>query len=276
VSTVDLITEYESHLKRERYAEITVIGYIKLLRRMDRELPAGLAGATTDELEHWIFASDRASTTLKHYVTVAQGFAGWATNSEEPRLDYDAAALLPRIKHVQQSRIVKAATPEQVADVLARAGHPYLDLFILAAFGGYRCVEIHRARREHVGKEDTRIFGKGGKWRTITTHPRLWEHFKDRPTGPLALDREGKPLNRDQVIHWGDNRLRSLGYDGILSMHSFRKFFGTQVYEASGRDIRVAQELLGHVFVTTTQKYIAVNKQRSASAVLALDIPDAT
>lgn len=273
MATLDLISEYEVHLKRERKAEITVSGYVKLLRRMDRELPAGLASATTDELERWIFACDRADTTLRHYVTVAQGFAGWATSAEEPRLDFDAAALLPKIRNAQARRVVRAATPEQVADILDRAGEPYLSLFIPAAFGGLRCVEIHRCHREHITQDETRIYGKGGKWRRVPTHPRMWEHFKDRPAGPIARDRQGNPLNRDQVIHWGDNRLRDLGYDGIISMHSLRKFFGTQVYEASGNDIRVAQELLGHVFVTTTQKYVEVNKKRFSQAVHALKLP---
>lgn len=273
MATLDLIAQYERHLKRERRAEITIEGYIKLLRRMDRELPAGLASATTDELEAWIFVEDRADTTLRHYVTVAQGFAAWAADPQDQHLDFNAAADLPKIRHAQPRRIVRAATPEQVADILARANEPYLSLFVPAAFGGLRCVEIHRLRQEHIGLEETRIFGKGGKWRTVPTHPRMWEHFKDRPRGPIALDRQGQPLTRDQVIHWGDNRLRDLGYDGILSMHSLRKFFGTQVYEMAGRDIRVAQEMLGHAFVTTTQKYVAVNKARAAAAVLALSLP---
>lgn len=273
MATLDLITQYEQHLKHERKAEITIEGYIKLLRRMDRELPVGLAGATTEELETWIFADDRADTTLRHYVTVTQGFTAWATNPRDRNLDFDAAADLPKVKNAQPRRTVRAATPEQVADILARAGQPYIDLFIPAAFGGLRCVEIHRIRREHISTDEIRIYGKGGKWRTVPTHPRMWEHFKDRPRGPIALDRKGKPLTRDQVIHWGDNRLRDLGYDGVLSMHSLRKFFGTQVYEMAGRDIRVAQEMLGHAFVTTTQKYVAVNRKRATAAVLALSIP---
>lgn len=274
METLDLITQYEHHLKRERYAEITIEGYTKLLRRMDRELPAGLPSATTDELEAWIFSHDRADTTLRHYVTVAQGFTSWAANPADSRLDYDAAVDLPKIKNAQPRRTVKAATPEQVADILARAGEPYIDLFIPAAFGGLRCVEIYRIRREHITADEIRIYGKGGKWRSVPTHKRVWEHFRNRPSGPIALDRKGNPLSRDQVIHWGDNRLRDMGYDGILSMHSLRKFFGTQVYESSGKDIRVAQEMLGHSFVTTTQKYVAVNRKRATEAVLGLEVPE--
>ncbi|GAA2681559.1 tyrosine-type recombinase/integrase [Actinoplanes palleronii] len=270
--TTDLIADYEQHLKNRRRAEVTIEGYIGLLRRMDRELPAGLTSATTDELHAWVFTNDRAVSTLQHYITVAKGFTRWATDPREPALDYDAAAELPQLS-VSVRRPVRAATGVQVADILDRAGEPYIDLFIPAAFGGLRCVEIHRLWREHMTQEETRIYGKGGKYRSVATHPRTWAHFKDRPDGPIARDREGKRLTRDQVIHWGNNRLARMGYDGQLTMHSLRKYFGTQVYELSGRDIRVAQELLGHSYVTTTQKYVAVSKERSTSAVLAMDLP---
>lgn len=269
----DLIADYEQHLRRQRRAGVTIDDYLKVLRRMDRELPAGLACATTDELEAWIFAGksrgggQRSDNTLLHYVVIVQGFTAWATDPKDPRLDYDAAADLPTIK-AEAEHPTRAATPEEVAAAFAGTDEIGRDLFTLAAFGGFRCVEIHRGRREHIARDETRIYGKGGKLRRVPTHPALWERFKDRPEGPLAYGK-GAPLTREQVISWGSHRLCKFG----LSMHSLRKFFGTEVYEASDRDILVAQDLLGHKYVTTTQIYIAVNQDRRTSAVMALQAP---
>lgn len=278
---IDVVSEYEAYLKtlRPRRSEVTITDYTSLLRRMDRELPAGLLCATTDELEAWIFqprrnGQDRSDNTLQHYVVIAKGFTRWATDPDVPRapgvpqIDYDAAAALPTIS-AEAENPARAATPEEVADVLARTDELGRDLFTLAAYAGYRCVEIHRGRREHIGAQELRVHGKGGRFRRVPTHPAIRDRFAGRRGGPLARAADGTPLLREQIIAQGGRRLRQLGYDD-LSMHSLRKYFGTQVYENSGRDIRVAQELLGHRYVTTTQVYVAVNRDRAASAVLAL------
>ena len=46
-----------------------------------------------------------------------------------------------------------------------------------------------------------------------------------------------------------------LGYDRI-STHSFRKYFAHQLYEKSGKDIRVVQYVLQHVSPAVTQRYL--------------------
>lgn len=46
-----------------------------------------------------------------------------------------------------------------------------------------------------------------------------------------------------------------LGYDRI-STHSFRKYFAHQLYEKSGKDIRVVQYVLQHSSPAVTQRYL--------------------
>lgn len=265
----DLIEEYEKHLHHLRRSPTTIEGYIGILRRMDAQMPAGLASATTDELEAWIFTPGRGDTTLAHYVTVVTGWGRWATNRESPWLDYDATAELPDIAPSTE-KPVRPVTEDEFADILARAQEPYRDLYLLAGYAGMRSIEIAGIDREHLTETEIRIFGKGRKWRQVATHPRLWERFGGRPPGPLATDRQGRPLSRAQVVSWGNNHVkRALGYRD-LSMHCFRKRFATALYEKCGRDPVIVQEALGHTSLAHTQRYLGVDRKRSAAAVVAL------
>ena len=57
-----------------------------------------------------------------------------------------------------------------------------------------------------------------------------------------------------------------LGYDNI-STHSFRKFAGQEVYEASGYDIEAAREFYQHASVHTTQVYLRRTSRKLESAI---------
>ncbi|NMO52047.1 tyrosine-type recombinase/integrase [Actinoplanes sp. TBRC 11911] len=273
-AATDLIAQYEAYLKFKRKAATTIEIYIPVLRAMDRDLPAGLACATTDEIHAWIYnpERERGDSTYAFYSTIARGFGKWASNPLEPRVDFNASALLPQIRGDAEQE-AEPVTEQELADILARAREPYLDLYFLAAFAGMRCIEISHTQRQHMTKEKVRIYGKGGKWRSVPTHPAIWERFCDRPAGPLALDVAGVPMDRKKVIAAGNRHLQqSLGYKE-RSMHSFRKRFATQVYEDSGHDIMLVKDLLGHAFVSTTQRYVGINKARQAAVVAGLAVP---
>lgn len=261
-----LLDDYEAHLRRVRRTPATIDNYIRILRRMDRDLPCGVAEATLEELEGWIFEPGRTETTYCHYVTIARTFGKWATDPRDQRLEWHASEDLPDV--TPDSEEIRPATEQEFAEVMRRAAAPWLDLYYLAGWAGMRSIEIHRIERQHLTEKELRIFGKGNKWRAVPTHPILWERFSGRPAGPLARNVDGKPLSNAQVIGRGNYYLRKL--DLNVSMHMLRKRFASAVYEASGHDIRLVQHLLGHKYVSTTQKYLGVDGARAASVVTGL------
>lgn len=264
----DLIGEYGKWLARphrgKKRGEYTIEQYMGLLRRMDREMPCGVASATLDELVEWIYGGTRGDTTHAHYTTIVKGFAAWATDPHIGRLDFHFADELPEV--TANSAEIRPATEAEFADIRGRAVDPWLDLYELAGWAGLRCVEICRVEREHMTKDETRVLGKGSKWRAVPTHPILWERFAGRSAGPLARGRDGVPLSRTQVIASGDRYLRR-GLGLRISMHQLRKRFAQQVYRESGHDIRLVQYLLGHRFVNTTQRYLGVDGAEAAAVV---------
>ena len=57
-----------------------------------------------------------------------------------------------------------------------------------------------------------------------------------------------------------------LGYSNI-STHSFRKWYATDIYNASGHDIILVQHLLQHSSPATTRRYIGIADERIEEAI---------
>lgn len=265
--TADLIALYLAHLAGLGRTEATLSTYGHALRQADRDLPYGLASASADELTAWVFApgSSMANRHVRRAAVV--GLYTWATDEDHPRLDFNPARRLPPVK--VPTRASRAPGDPRIAEILRAVPKAYRLLFLLAAFAGLRCIELAALDREHVTQDAVWVQGKGGKQRLVPCHPLIWAAVRDLPPGPLLTGTDGRRLDRRQVSSLGNRVLRQLGH-GDLGMHDLRRWFGTSAYEASGRDIRVVQELLGHSSVAVTQRYIATRTASLASAVAAL------
>ena len=57
-----------------------------------------------------------------------------------------------------------------------------------------------------------------------------------------------------------------LGYTNI-STHSFRKWYATDIYNATGHDIILVQRLLQHSSPSVTRRYIGISDERIESAI---------
>jgi integrase len=265
------LVDYEQHLQELSRSAGTIGTYMGILRHMDRTLPGGLMHACEDELRTWIFTPGHGQATRSLYVTAAVGFFGWASDPDKDgkRLDYDPSRKLPRVS--PPKHLPRPIVADELFDILARAERPYRDWFTIAAYTGARCIEIAALDRGHIGKRSVRLHGKGDKERYVPTHPLVWELAQRLPAGPVAVDRDGMRLNRQQVANWGNYRLKHvLGYMQI-SMHRLRHTFGTAAYEAC-RDLRAVQELMGHASSATTEGYVQASKESMRQAVLGLPV----
>ena len=88
--------------------------------------------------------------------------------------------------------------------------------------------------------------------------PRL---LGDRFDTALFLSRTGRPLDRTNVWRLVRKYAQQAGLSQHVSPHTLRHCFATHLL-AGGADLRIVQELLGHVDVTTTQIYTHVDEAR--------------
>jgi integrase/recombinase XerC len=266
---MDRIQMFLEYLVEDRSCQPgTIETYGTILRHMDRELEYGLAASNADEIRDWINAGGRADSTRATYRAAAASFFVFATDPAAPLLSFNPMPFVPKI-HAPRG-VPHPAGEDELADILARAGRPYRDWYVLASFGGLRCFEMANLDREHVTPMSMRLLGKGGKFRDVPVHPAVWAVVKDMPVGPVVRDCRGGRATRRGISRRGNRYLqRTLGYTG-LHMHLFRHRFASQIYQSSGYDLRLTQELLGHANVTTTQGYVAVAAPARARAVLGL------
>lgn len=274
---IDLIAEYERHLRRLDRSPNTIKFYTRVLRQADRDLPMGLASATTEELEDWLFTPSpkrrggpqRGKTTRSHYARILKGFGKWATDPKRPRLDFDATAELPAIKPATTKP--RPTREEILAALIEHVPAPQLTWILLGAYGGLRCIEISRLDRSDVTEERIWLHGKGDKERYVPTHPLIWQAVKDLPPGPIAAGSDGRRLTEDQVSHRGNHQIRRVVGPRVTSMHKLRHRFATRAFDAT-QDVFAVQELVGHADANMTRRYVEVNRDRMAAAVASLPV----
>ena len=123
--------------------------------------------------------------------------------------------------------------------------------------------------------------GKGGKRREVFIAQELKTHLKAFLTwkrahgedvsegAPVFVGQRG-PLTRNGVWRVVKGLMAAVGLDPRYATHSCRHSYATHLYRASGNDLEVVQEQLGHASIKTTTIYAKVTKEDKLKAANAL------
>ena len=120
-----------------------------------------------------------------------------------------------------------------------------------------------------------RVFGKGSKERIVPIGEKAaksLEQYLDRSSPvrnrlyrgrtdnniPVFLNNRGGRITTRSVARIVDKYVLKCGLSHRISPHAIRHSFATHMLNA-GADLRAIQELLGHVSLSTTQKYTHLN-----------------
>lgn len=178
---------------------------------------------------------------------IGQGFA-----------QVNPAEVLPRVK---ESRPNPRPAPDFVwLELLDKATPREALMAMLACEAGMRRSEVACSHRQDLIEDihgfSLIVHGKGGKQRVvpITSHlahaiKAYTDHgflFPGQVNGHISPDRVGRVISRLMPAGW--------------SMHKLRHRYATRGYAGTG-NLRAVQEVLGHVSVATTQKYVAVGER---------------
>lgn len=123
--------------------------------------------------------------------------------------------------------------------------------------------------------------GKGDKAREVVISSELrahlkrylaWREARGEDVSPAARLFRGErgPFTRSGVWRLVKGLMRAVGLDPRYATHSCRHTYATHLYRASGHDLEVVQEQLGHASIKTTTIYAKITKEDKAQAAAAL------
>ena len=195
-------------------------------------------------------------------------------------LRYLTTEELTRLRRHAEARATHAVTTDAVTAVRSWA---LLDTLLSS---GLRASEIAALRVGDclLGYGQSSLIvqnGKGGKRREVFIAEDLKRHLKafitwkrDRgedvsDTLPLFIGQRGV-LTRNGVWRLVKGLMAAVGLDPRYATHSCRHTYATHLYRASGGDLEVVQEQLGHANIKTTTIYAKVTKEDKLKAANAL------
>ncbi|MEB3286643.1 MAG: tyrosine-type recombinase/integrase [Vampirovibrionales bacterium] len=147
---------------------------------------------------------------------------------------------------------------------------------------GIRVSELAQLTFEQINWEEgeLRIFGKGARERiafvsqkalkALMLYKSVWADLSQKPFAskhPVFLNYRGEALNVRSIRRILDQLAEAAGLGRHIHPHVFRHTFATHLLN-KGVDLRVVQELLGHVSIRSTQIYTHLSTERLRSAYL--------
>src|SRR5712692_2719738 len=170
-----------------------------------------------------------------------------------------------------EERPVEAYDSEQIQTMLSKATPDEHDLILFYLCTGFRDDEGAHAIYDDINfkahtvtvrpKPELGFTTKNGKQRVIPVPADLLDRLRERrqrsPEGALIFpNRHGRPDSC--LLARVRKAAKRAGFTGRVTLHKFRKTFGTRFGEAHG--VVNAQKLLGHEDIKTTMKYLAETK----------------
>lgn len=215
-----------------------------------------LEHATVDDISGWWESrAHLAPHTRRGELSRLQSWNRWAV--EVGLID------VPNCRRLKPPRAPRPAPrpigEAELAQALEIASGRVRSWMLLAAYGGLRACECAWLRPEDLTETELVVrAGKGGHAAVLPAHPLLAEVRVDW----------GDECQPHTVSHHVNRFLHSIGIGA--SMHKLRARFATQVYDRSGGDLRLTQELLRHASPTTTAIYVGWSRDAARAAVEAL------
>ena len=186
---------------------------------------------------------------------------------------------------MKQAKVLTAAEMKRMLVVIASRKHAERNRLavMFSHLAGLRVGEIAGLRFDDVLETDGRVtdrvhinpaIAKGGVGRTVFVNKRLQREIRrylealpalPGPSAPLFRTQKNGAFSPNTLCQLFGELYRRAGIKGATS-HSGRRGFITKLAH-SGISSKVIMELVGHKFLSSTQKYISVDDEMKRAAV---------
>lgn len=219
---------------------------------------------------------EHAATSTARSIAVVRNFFKYIDKNHGIKNSAIAAIKTPKLP----KSLPKALTTSQALEATKKISDAAKDdwvgkrdklLLVLIYASGLRISEaLSIKRKELEGKEQIIIKGKGNKERLVPILPiintLISDYLKSCPhdisiESFLFIGKNNKKLNAAVFQRTLKNLRRNLGLPESTTPHAFRHSFATHLL-GQGADLRSIQDLLGHVSLSTTQRYTKVDLRR--------------
>jgi site-specific recombinase XerD len=270
----DSIINYRRSLKRRNYSTYTIRNYMNTLKQFVIWLDVPIDAVTHKKLLGFIdhlLAKRLKPKTINCYLYSIRGFYDYLIYEQQ-------VTMLNPVKLGDALRLSKPLPrflrDEQVSALFAQIDDPRdLAIFKLMLRCGLRVEEVARLSLAAVDLKRAQVFvyhGKGAKDRVVylskDAYQALLAYLKVRPYSRakrLFLVNKGryrgKPLNVRGIQHRMQHYAKKIGLK--VSCHQLRHTMATQMLNANA-DVVSIQDLLGHAYIRTTERYCRVSNQK--------------
>ena len=243
----------------------------------EADLAVLLSWVTRAQVRRWLAQLRRSQkkVTIARKVSALRGFYAYATR----RLGLDANPFDSVRRPGVESRLPGVMDIDDLYHFLESISglgwmdHRNLAIFELLYSCGLRISELTGIDMPDIDLEKglVRVLGKGGKERIVPVGTKALravgrylqqreEVAKENETA-VFLNRYGSRITPRSVQRHMKNLLLAAGLSSASTPHSLRHSFATHLLD-NGADLRAIQELLGHVSLSTTQKYTHVSSEQ--------------
>ena len=270
----NVMISFRRYLKRRNYSQHTIKYYLSILKQYVLWLPVPLEQATAIVIDQYIdhlHSKRMAAASINLYLAIIRVFYSFLRHEEQ----------IPLVNPVKPGRLLRApkALPRYLKEneieklFAAINGKRDLAIFKLMLRCGLRVEEDADLTFAAIDLKRRKIMvfnGKGGKDRVVY----MSDDARDALQGYLA-QRSHYRTKRIFLVEKGDFKGRQISVRGIqkriehyarkagitASCHRLRHTMATQLLNADA-EVETIQDLLGHSWITTTQRYCKVSNMK--------------
>jgi integrase/recombinase XerC len=273
------ITAHLRYLEQSGLAASTVEARRRALTRLQGALDCPLLEAGAADLAAWRAALTIDPDSVGDYVSHVRQFYAWAIEASLG-IYINPAEKLPVPK--RSRRVPRPISEPDLFSAMAGAPPRIKPWLVLAGWCGLRAKEIALLRRENIldsARPPVLIIArdatKGHHERVVPLHPYALAQLLEAglpASGYVFRRRDGAagPNTPTHVSQLANLYLHSAGFPETL--HQLRHRFGTSAYRVK-RDLRLVQELMGHLSPQTTAGYVLVDQADAAAVVEQIPAP---